>query len=83
MTVNLRVRFTRSARKHRIGHAHALHVLNTANPMITPATAEASERRTWIGSADRGVELEIVAIVEPDYLLVIHVMPTHYRRRSP
>ena len=39
-------------------------------------------RRTWIGPDDRGVELEIVAVVQPDYLLVIHVMPTHYRRRG-
>ncbi len=76
------VRFTRSARKHRIGRAHALHVLNTADPVITPATAEASERYTWIGTDDRGVELEIVAVVVPHYLLVIHVMPTHYRRRN-
>lgn len=40
------------------------------------------ERLVWIGPDDRGVELEIVAIVEPDYLLVIHVMPHQFRRRS-
>jgi hypothetical protein len=28
------------------------------------------------------VELEIVAIVEPDHLLVIHVMPHQLRRRT-
>lgn len=79
--VPVQVRFTRSARKHRIGRAHALHVLNTTEPTITPATTDASERRTWIGPDDRDLELEIVAIVEPDYLLVIHVMPTDLRRR--
>jgi hypothetical protein len=36
----------------------------------------------WIGPDDRGIDLEIVAVVEPDYLLVIHVMPAQYRRRS-
>ena len=35
------------------------------------------------GPDDRGLELEIVAIVEPEYLLVIHVMPYRYRRRDP
>jgi len=29
------------------------------------------------------VDLEVVAIVEPDYLLVIHVMPYQFRRRTP
>lgn len=34
------------------------------------------------GPDDRGLELGIVAIVEPEYLLVIHVMPYRYRRRD-
>lgn len=37
-------------------------------------------RLLWIGPDDRGLSLEVVAILEPDYLLVIHVMPHHYRR---
>lgn len=57
-----------------------LHVINNYTPTITPATHEHRERRTWIAADDRGVELEIVAVVEPEYLLVIHVMPTRYRR---
>jgi len=32
------------------------------------------------GPDDRRLELGIVAIVEPEYLLVIHVMPYRYRR---
>lgn len=38
---------------------------------------------SWIGMDERGRELEIVAIERPDCYLVIHFMPTHYRRRSP
>lgn len=34
----------------------------------------------WVGPDDRGIELEIVAVVLPDELLVIHVMPTALRR---
>jgi hypothetical protein len=38
---------------------------------------------SWLGHDERGRELEIVAIDRPDCYLVIHVMPTHYRRESP
>jgi hypothetical protein len=34
-----------------------------------------------VGRDSRGVELEVVAIQQPDHLLVIHVMPYSYRRR--
>lgn len=37
----------------------------------------------FIGIDDRGMELEIVAVVLPGQLLVIHAMPTHYRRERP
>ncbi len=75
------VRFTQSTRRHRIGRAHALHVMNTVEPTIVPATDDREERRSWIGLDDRGLELEIVAVVvDPDLLLVIHVMPTDLRR---
>ncbi|MGH2916600.1 MAG: hypothetical protein ACRDMX_16605, partial [Solirubrobacteraceae bacterium] len=64
------IRFTRSARGHRIGQAHALHVMNTAEPI------DDEDGIGWIGLDDRGVELEIYLLERPDVLLVIHVMPT-------
>ena len=36
----------------------------------------------WIAHDDRGLELEIVAVVLDQYLLVTHVMPTSLRRRQ-
>ena len=36
----------------------------------------------WIAKDDRGLELEIVAVVLELYLLVTHVMPTSLRRRK-
>ena len=36
----------------------------------------------WIAQDDRGLELEIVAVVLDQYLLVTHVMPTSLRRRQ-
>lgn len=77
----MEVRFTQSARKHRIGKARARYVMEAYKPAVTPATSTSSERRLWVGTDHRGVELEIVALTEPNYLLVIHVMPTALRRK--
>ena len=76
-------RFSRSARRHRIGKAHALYVMNTVAPEVIPAEGVEEEQLLWIGRDDRGLDLEIVAIVEADFLLVIHVMPHHFRRSAP
>ena len=78
------VRFTQSARRHRIGRTSARHVLATTDP--TPVTT-CSGAKAWlyIGPDERGRELEIIALeVQPadaaqPYLLVIHVMPTQLR----
>jgi hypothetical protein len=74
------VRWYRSARRHRVGKAHAMHVITTTRPEQVPATDIADARLVWIGSDDRGVELEIVALDLEDAIVVIHVMPTSLRR---
>ncbi len=74
------VRFSQSARRHRIGKARALHVIAGADPSRV-SDGEAPDRLVWVGEDDRGLELEVVALGLPDYLLVIHVMPTQLRRR--
>lgn len=79
---SVEVKFTQSTRKHRVGRAHVFYVLETVEPSITPATEDTNERREWIGPDERGVELEIIGVVEPNYLLIIHVMPLHYRRKT-
>jgi hypothetical protein len=35
----------------------------------------------FIGHDERGVHPEVIAIAQPDHLLVIHVMPYAYRTR--
>jgi hypothetical protein len=75
------VRFTRSSRKHKVGRAHALHVINSVAPSDVAATDQFDARKVWLGLDDRGVELEIVAVVLPTQLLVIHVMPIALRRK--
>jgi hypothetical protein len=78
------IRFTQSARRHRIGRTSARHVLATTAP--TPVTTS-SGTAAWIyiGPDERGRELEIIALeVQPadaaqPHLLVIHAMPTQLR----
>lgn len=70
------VRWFRSARRHPIGKAHAMHVITTVEPVHVPATELFDARLVWIGFDDRGIELEIVALDLPRAIIVIHVMPT-------
>ncbi len=76
------IRFTQSARRHRIGRASARHVLATTDP--TPVTTS-SGAKAWlyVGPDERGRELEVIALevagAAQPYLLVIHVMPTQLR----
>ena len=84
----LEIRFTQSARKHRIGRTSARHVLADTRP--TPVTATSgADAWLYVGLDERGRELEIIAVeVQPaddgqHYLLVIHVMPTQLRGDDP
>ncbi|GAA5157819.1 hypothetical protein GCM10023321_36640 [Pseudonocardia eucalypti] len=77
------IKFARIARKHKIGRAHAVHVINTVSPVRHPATDDLDPRIVWVGPDDRGLELEIIALELPEMLLVIHVMPTALRRKKP
>ena len=78
--VDRKVRWFRSARRHRIGKAHVLHVMSTTEPISIPATDVFDARLVWIGQDDRGVELEVVALDLSEALVVIHAMPTALRR---
>lgn len=57
-----------------------MHVIDSAEPVRVPASADADARLVWIGPDDRGIELEIVALDLDDAVVVIHVMPTSLRR---
>ena len=75
------VRFARSACKHRVGKAHVMHVIDTNVPQDVPAVGEFDPRKVWVGFDERGLELEIVAVVLPGEVLIIHVLPTALRRK--
>jgi hypothetical protein len=74
------IRWYRSARRHRVGKARAMHVINSSEPVRVPASATADARLVWIGPDDRGIELEIVALDLGETVVVIHVMPASLRR---
>ena len=76
----MEIRFTQSARKHRIGKARAIFVMEHYSPTHVFGERDEEDQRVWIGEDDGGLELEIVALVLVDYLLVTHVMPTRFRR---
>ena len=75
------IRFTQSARKHKIGKGRALYVLEHYQRQIVFDAKSGDTRYRWVGKDDRGVELEIIAVATPNYLLVIHVMPNDFRRK--
>ncbi len=74
------IRFTRGARKHRIGRKSAYYVVAMTEADISPDPVTGDTTLSWVGPDERGRELEVVAIEKPDCFLVIHVMPTHYRK---
>lgn len=72
--------FAKSARKHKIGRAHALFVIEKALPVEYAALVGKSPRLYWVGQDSRGVELEIIGIQLESQILIIHVMPRNFRR---
>lgn len=76
----MKVRFTQAARKRRIGTAHVLHVMASSIGLPLPAAPDSDPKVLWIGPDDEGRELEVIAVLRGDQLLVIHVMPARYRR---
>ncbi len=79
----MRIRLTQAARKRRIGRAHIEAAMSNAHTIETVAATDLIDPQiVWIGEDDRGDELEVIAVVLPNELLIIHVMPTRYKRRK-
>ena len=58
-----------------------VYVIETTVPTEVAAAGDFDTRMVWVGVDDRGLELEIVAVVLPGELLIVHVMPTALRRK--
>lgn len=77
-----KVRLTQSARRRKIGIARVTEAMADAHGVvIIPATGEYDQRSLYVGRDHTGLELEIIAAEMPEYTLVIHVMPTEWRRQ--
>ena len=76
----MRIEFTNSARKHKIGKQRVREVIATSTPTLFFEGGVSKLR--WIGRDRRGLELEILALEEGEVWLVIHVMPLNFRRRK-
>ncbi len=77
------VSITSSARKHLLIRARISQALANQTAAVTLDAAGTDPKILFVGVDDRGAELEIVAVVLPARLLVIHAMPTHYRKARP
>ncbi|GII75696.1 hypothetical protein Sru01_06780 [Sphaerisporangium rufum] len=61
-----------------------MHVMRAGPPkVVSPPGPHMDEQWHWLGPDDRGLELEVIAVLTEKYLLVIHVMPTALRRIKP
>ena len=78
----MEIRFIKSARKHRIGKAHALFVIENNEPIADVGRDEFERKLFWQGLDDRYVGLEIVGIEIDEVIIIIHVMPTSYRKKG-
>ena len=71
------IRVVRSGRRHKIGVAHIVAVMNAVDPI------QVGDQLLFVGVDDRGIELEIIAVPDdrnPETLAVIHAMPTEFRK---
>ena len=76
----MKIKFAKSARKHRIGRRRVNEVI--ASTLPSQLDVDGRTKLRWVGRDSRGLELEIVAVIQSEILLVIHVMPYRYRRRN-
>ena len=76
----MKIEFTKSARKHKIGKQRVREVIATSTPTLFFEGGVSKLR--WVGKDRRGLELEILALEEGEVWLVIHVMPLNFRRRK-
>ncbi|MGH9040801.1 MAG: hypothetical protein ACRDZ3_11285 [Acidimicrobiia bacterium] len=75
------LRFSKSARRHRIGRGHAYYVIVTGSYAFETDPQTGNPAIIVVGRDTRGVELTIVLIELEEMFLVIHVQPTYQRRK--
>lgn len=80
---SVRVEFTQSARRHKIGKARVRQVL--VNPIVVNRIVEDHDPRIRLlilGDDDTGRALEVIAVEEDHVLVVIHAMDLRPKFRT-
>lgn len=74
----MKIRWAKSAAKHRISRSRSGHVVKTTDTIIRqPAAADsalADDRIVFLGPDPNGVLLEVIAVELEEDLLIIHAM---------
>ncbi len=76
------VRIVSGARKHGVSRRRIEQALWSQTEADAIGTETTDPKIRFVGRDERGEEIEIVAVVLPGLLLIIHAMPTRYRRKS-
>jgi hypothetical protein len=80
-TISFEVRIVSGARKHGLSRRRIEQVLAHHRVAETVLSGSTDPKIRFVGPDERGVEIEVVAVVLPGILLVIHAMPTRFRER--
>ena len=76
------VRVTSTARKDALSRRR-IEVALTSQRIAQTIPGDGDPKIYFVGTDHMGEEIELVAVVLPSLLLIIHAMPTRYRRRTP
>lgn len=80
-TISFEVRIVSGARKHGLSRRRIEQALDRHGIADTILGAASDPKIRFVGADERGVEIEVVAVVLPKLLLIIHAMPTRFRER--
>lgn len=79
----MRILIASSARRHGIGKRRILGLLLEHVDVIdVTRPGDVDPKICFLSRGADGIEWEVIAVVLPDLLLVIHAMPAHYRHHT-
>lgn len=80
-TISFEVKIASGARKHGLSRRRIEQALAGQVVAETVLGGSTDPKIRFVGLDERGVKIEVVGVVLPRLLLVIHAMPTRFRER--
>ncbi len=77
----MKVKVTKSAKKHRIGTTHIIYIIGNYPSRLVFSERNNRYELHWVGRDTRGREIEVFAIEHASFLEVFHAMLYWYRKR--